>query len=209
VTTEDPVLDAAERLLATRGLTGVSLYEIDAAAGPGGSSRQGRFAELDDVIRAVLHRHMVVVDEQRAALMAELEDDGMLRTARGISEAVILPLAARLGSPSGRHYLQILGEMSGWDPVRAMDVSDIAHNRSLMTCAELMEEVMADQPARVRGLRRQVLLRIVLRSLGDQAQWDAALTDDAIFTGNLIDLAEAALLAPVSEATASLLDGEA
>jgi hypothetical protein len=58
-------------------------------------------------------------------------------------------------------------------------------------------------------LRRQVLFRIVLRALGDQAHWEMSPADDALYVGNLIDLAESALQAPVSDATDSLLaDGD-
>jgi hypothetical protein len=141
--------------------------------------------------------------------MAELEADGTLLTARGLAEAVVFPLAEQLGTESGRHYLRILADMSTWDPVRALSVTDISANESLMRCGDLIDEVLAHQPARVRGLRRQVLFRIVLRALGDQAQWEISPEADALYVGNLIDLAESALVAPVSEATESLLgDGD-
>jgi AcrR family transcriptional regulator len=204
--TRDRILDAAERLFAQRGVESVSLREINGAAGvKNASAVQYHFGGRDGLVGAVLARHMHVVDARRLAFMDELEADGELRAVRGLAEALVLPLAEELGSPSGRCYLRILAQMSDWEPARAVQIADVTANESLARCNALLDEITADMPGRVRGLRVQMTMRIVLRALGDQAHWEMAPRDDAVFVGNLIDMAEAAMAAPVSEATDSLL----
>jgi AcrR family transcriptional regulator len=206
MSTAERILDAAERLFAQRGIEAVSLREINAAAGAKNASAvQYHFGSRDGLLAAVLARHMRVVDERRLVLLDELDAEDALGSVRGVAEALVFPLAEELSTPSGRCYLRILAEMSDWDPARAVQVADVTANRSLTRLNELIDGLTPGLPPRVRGLRIPLILRLVLRSLGDQSQWELPARDDAVFVGNLIDVVEAAMLAPVSEATDSLL----
>ncbi|MFE6805481.1 TetR/AcrR family transcriptional regulator [Streptomyces sp. NPDC057681] len=114
-TTRQLLLDVAERLYAERGVNGVSLREIGAAAGQRNTGAvRYHFGSKSALLEAVIARRMVPADEARAAYLAEAEaegDEGTVLEARTLVEALVLPLVAHLGEP-GRPswYLRFLAQ---------------------------------------------------------------------------------------------------
>ena len=72
--TRGVLVATAEQLFAERGLEGVSLREINAAAGQRNSSAlQYHFGDRGGLIRAVLAKHQPEVESRRHALLDEYE----------------------------------------------------------------------------------------------------------------------------------------
>src|SRR5947209_1014556 len=77
VSARDQLLAAAETLFAERGIDGVSLREINSAAGSkNASGLQYHFGDRAGLIRAVLAKHRPFVESQRHALLDACEEDG-------------------------------------------------------------------------------------------------------------------------------------
>jgi AcrR family transcriptional regulator len=71
----DKLMDAAERLYAEHGFAGVSIRQISDAAGQRNKSVvQYHFSNRDELIKAIIARHVGPVDRLRMAMVAELVD---------------------------------------------------------------------------------------------------------------------------------------
>jgi AcrR family transcriptional regulator len=84
------LLDAAERLIADRGVEGVSLREIGVAAGHrNNSAAQYHFGSKAGLLAAVFERRMAPINERRLSLLASVADGD----ARGLVDAWWRPFA--------------------------------------------------------------------------------------------------------------------
>lgn len=102
------LLDAAERLLARKGIEGWSVREVTMAAGHRNSSAVAyHFRDRQGLIDAVWQRRTAPVNAQRAAMMADLERDGRLGDADGLVRAHILPIAAQISSQQPSYWARV------------------------------------------------------------------------------------------------------
>lgn len=94
-TTTDELLDAAELLIAERGVEGVSLREIGTAARQrNNSAAQYHFGSKAGLLAALLERRMVHVNERRLELLGEItSDDGVDPLIDSLVDAWFRPLA--------------------------------------------------------------------------------------------------------------------
>lgn len=201
--TKQQLISAAERLFAERGIEGVSLREINMAAGQKNSTAlQYHFADRRGLVRAVLHKHTPDVDAARHALLDEYEqlhvDD-----LRALAAALVRPSAAKLGDANGgRSYLQVNAQVLNrpelrFDEARS-NLSDSV-NRWRQLVGPLLPEVA------VRRLHhRFTAIRVSSTELARRASGTPR-RDDQLFTSHLVDLVAALLAAPVSMETADLL----
>lgn len=199
------ILDAAERLMAARGIRGVSLREINAAAAQRNASGvQYHFGNRAGLVSAVIARHMQRADTARNTLIDALEAQGRTAPADVVT-AIIGPLADELSTSSGRAYLQLLDQMMDRPEIAALDVAR-GVNRSIDRAARLLAGALKHLPAAVRTSRRQLTTAFLLRSLADRARALESRaapqgSGDAAFRANLTDVLVAVLTAPASVAT--------
>jgi len=94
----DRLLDAAERLIAVKGVDGVSLREITAAAGHRNHSAIAyHFHDRKGLVEAIWQRRTETVGRERAALILDLLSGGRERDLRSLVEAYVVPLANEIG----------------------------------------------------------------------------------------------------------------
>lgn len=107
--TRDRLLRAGERLFAHHGIHGVTVRQLNAAAGVRNTSAlHYHFGSRDGLVRAIVECHQAVVDADRARRLGALGEDPSVRD---LVALVLEPLAAELGSPSGRDYLRIVPQL--------------------------------------------------------------------------------------------------
>ncbi len=110
-------MDAAERLYAERGFAGVSIRQISDAAGQRNKSVvQYHFSSRDELIKAIIARHVGPVDRHRMAMVAALMDRPEV-SLRDRMACAVLPTVLHLidlGTPSwhARFSAQALVEPS-------------------------------------------------------------------------------------------------
>jgi AcrR family transcriptional regulator len=125
--TRELLLDAAARLFAERGVDNVSVAEIVRAAHQRNTSAvRYHFGTRDDVLFAVLARHVAELAERRFALLeqAKARPRGDVRVA---AEAIVRPVTEfAQGGWRQRAYLQIGSDLAG-----AMDrlSAEVRHRR--------------------------------------------------------------------------------
>lgn len=101
------MIDVAEQLIASRGIGGVSLREVGAAAGQrNNSAAQYHFGSKDGLVEAVISTRSAPVEQARAAMIEAVGDDASVRQ---LVEIFVLPLAALLHTPT--HYLRFLRQV--------------------------------------------------------------------------------------------------
>ena len=202
------ILRAAERLMADRGIDGVSLREINRTANQGNASAlQYHFGDREGLLIAVLERHQVHTDPRRHEMLDAYEalGDGELRM---LASALVVPLVEKLDDPDGgRAYLQVACEFYS----RARTPADLGRHRdprhSMARWHRLVAARLPEQEER-RYPSRYPAVRLVLGEVARRAQ-DPPKRDDALFASTLTDVVAAVLEAPASPPTSELLHSRA
>ncbi len=202
--TPDRLLDAAARLYAERGIDNVSLAEIVRAADQRNASAvHYHFGSRDDVLVALLSRHVPVIAARRHELLerARSRPAGDVRAA---AEAVVRPITefAQRGWRE-RAYLQIGSEMAGAIDRTTPDIRRLLSQTDGHTAWELLEERCPEVPPDLWRVRREICIAFIGRAAADRARLldrgDAGRTDDVLsddrFVDNLIDMVVGAMTA--------------
>jgi AcrR family transcriptional regulator len=211
--TPDKLLDAAARLFAERGIENVAVAEIVRAAGQRNASAVNyHFGTRDDLLHAVLARHVPVLAGRRRELLDVARKAGDVRSA---AEAIVRPVTefAQRGWRE-RAYLQI-----GSDVAAVLDRTTPAIRELLVETAgyeawDLLRsrvargpsgpaERRAQIPRRVWAERQAICTVFIGRAAADRARKldqggeHLVLSDDR-FVSNLVDMAIGAMTAPVT-----------
>src|SRR5437867_1860288 len=105
---KEQIVLAAERLYAERGIDGVSLRQIGAAAGNGNNSAvQYHFGSKDQLIQAIFEYRMPALHERRRLLIAEHRP----REVRSWVECYVRPIFEQ-AEQKGSHYLTFVAALS-------------------------------------------------------------------------------------------------
>ena len=201
--TRDKLIDTAARLFAERGIESVSLAEVVRMSGQRNTSAvQYHFGGRDDLLLAILERHVPILRARRLELLAVAEHHDS--DARAAAEAIVRPLTelAQLGWRE-RAYLQIGSELTGMLDRAPGAVRDVLRQTAgfdamalLATrCPPLADDIWAD--------RSRLMYSFILRAAGDRARLldqrgtQEVLADDR-FVENLVDMLLGAMTAPVT-----------
>jgi AcrR family transcriptional regulator len=165
------LLDAAEVLYARRGIDGVSLREIIQAAHQRNASVvQYHFGSRGGLIDAIVERHMSVVDAARAALIDAAEAAGGEIGPREAMTLLVVPLAERLHSASGRNYLRILQHLVDRPPGRGRPAMPLSEsNASISRVSAMLATTTQHLPEVLRTERQGQTTSFLFRALADRA----------------------------------------
>ncbi|MDQ8706133.1 helix-turn-helix domain-containing protein [Streptomyces sp. LHD-70] len=208
-TTRQLLLDVAERLYAERGVNGVSLREIGAAAGQRNTGAvRYHFGSKPQLLEAVIARRMAPANEARASFLAEAEaeaGEGAALTTRTLVEALVLPLGAQLGEP-GRPswYLRFLAQAFSDREVGRL-ISELRYGQGRTALwTEVQERVLARLdwlPPERRHERWMFLASFVTHALADRESLIATapsgpLTPHDDFVAHVVDVGLAIITRP-------------
>ena len=170
--TRDMLLDAAARLFAERGIDNVSIAEIVRTAGQRNASAvHYHFGSRDEILRAVLARHVPAIAERRRELLEQARA-APPSDVRSAAEAIVRPVTefAQRGWRE-RAYLQIGSELTG-----AIDRAS-PEIRELMTAdgrARRRGRCSANAaprcPPTCGGQRREICIVFIGRAAADRAR---------------------------------------
>lgn len=190
------IIDAAERLFAEHGSTGVSLRQVGAEAGQRNNSAvQYHFGSREGLVAAIIEDRSRAVDAHRARLAAELAAMPSPQV-RDLVGLFVRPLAASLTGASS-HYLRFLSR------VVEQDASGDLLRRT--TRPEGLRHMMRELAARAPRMssstferRQRWVAAIALRQLAElerEAGTGAEPDVDGV-VADLLVMLEALLLAP-------------
>lgn len=208
--TRERLIRTAERLMADRGIDGVSLRQIGAAAGERNTAAiQYHFGGKDGLIAAIFARRMAVIDPRRVEMLRDLEATGRTGDLRAVVGATVYPLAQFLleDNAEGSSYLLFMAQAHRQSQYRMTEAAAQAGAVGLQRAIALIETCLGHLPAPVVHLRVALLTSYIIHALADHARLlrpDAVgdgTRDTALFVSNLVDTAVGLLQAPLSAAT--------
>ena len=115
-TTAERLLEAAERLVADRGLDATSVRAICAEAGANVAAVHYHYGSKDALVDAVLERRMAELTERRLAMLGPVAAESR-PSPRAVVDALVRPLAdfARDPDRPGRAYVRFLAAVHATD----------------------------------------------------------------------------------------------
>ncbi|MCU1393938.1 MAG: TetR/AcrR family transcriptional regulator [Ilumatobacteraceae bacterium] len=166
--TPDRILDAAERLFAERGIDGTTVSAIiDLAGAKNKSAVAYHFGSKPALLEAVLTPHLAAIDVHREALLDAIDASGTA-TLEQLVAALVVPVAAKLETPSGVRYLQIQASLLGFPNRAALPVSIIDPRNRFRRLDGMMATVTLGGPH--VDANRMLIAGLVFHGLADFAR---------------------------------------
>lgn len=203
----DKLIEAAEALYGEHGLEGVSLRQIGVAAGSGNNyAVQYHFGDAGGLIRAILEKRTPELELGRARLLAKVKEEGRLGDSRALMDVLYRPLVDHVDAQGRRAYARFIlalnsspaGLQHSIDQFRQMPIVD--HVLDLLRLAN------PTIPRLLLNERQRLVAIMLLSSIFNRytafqdARFDAAVIDNAL------DMATAAITAPVTPAVRQMMD---
>lgn len=201
--TRDRILVAAERLFAEHGLFAVSNRQVSEAAGQGNNAAVGyHFGTKTDLVRAIVAKHAVQIEELRAAALREIDGSTEIRDWVTCLVRPSTQHLAALGTPSwyARFNAQVLTdptlrvlvytEASGASPSLSRLLSGLGS-----TVDDIPEDIRRARADMGRSLMVHMCAERELRLSGEG---DAETTGWTDFGTDLIDAIVGIWTAPVT-----------
>lgn len=203
------LMRAAESLFGERGLHGVTLKEINAAAGQRNESAlHYHFGSKPQLIEAILGHRARQIDRRRVEKLEALEAAGAAPGLRAVLRATFEPITELLDSDDGVRFVRFAAQVLNDPDFDLPSVALRSGYRGIARANALIVAALGDLPPEIAVQRQRFMLEMALTSLsiwtrrGDPAA-DAAAR--AFFIANLFDEIAGALSAPVSPETLAAL----
>ncbi|MEP4379656.1 MAG: TetR/AcrR family transcriptional regulator [Alphaproteobacteria bacterium] len=164
--TRQRILDAAERLFSERGINGVSLRAITAAAGANSAAANYHFGSKKGLLHAVFERHATGMAAERATLLADC------RTAPGRPPLVEQIISAFLepgmrGEHGGTTFALLRGRMLAENSEQTRELYALHLNDSTGRFLEALGEAMPALPAHDLHWRFHMMLGAMVYTLAN------------------------------------------
>lgn len=205
-TTAERLVEAGERLIAEQGLDGVSLRQISVAAGSGDNNAvQYYFGDVHGLIAAILDKRALELELKRAERLFQLKSRKPLAT-RAVLDVLLRPVCEHLdarGQPTFARFSLVLQRT----PRGAQHLDEAFAHRPLV--AELLRRLQAANtslPAPVIWNRLLLVYSAVLSTVCYRFPPLADPRLDAVVVDEALDVAAAALTAPLSPRVRELLE---
>jgi AcrR family transcriptional regulator len=161
--TPEEIISTAEWLIAARGIDGVSMREIAAAAGHRNHAVvQYHFGSKTQLVQAIIEHRLPDINTRRLELLDELHRQGRSSDLRGLAEAMARPLL-ELG-PETR-YVEFLARLRDSGELRDAYFSTGDHSRSVELLHERLDDVLGALPPAVRQHRVRMTSDLMLTSI--------------------------------------------
>jgi AcrR family transcriptional regulator len=195
----------AERLFAERGIGDVSLREIGAAAGQrNNGAAQYHFGSKRGLVDAIIEHRMQPINEQRLALLGEIDTAGRGAELRALVEVLVLPFAGFVAE-HGTYWARFLAQAStepDADPRVAIGRPEM---QGFHEVTRRLERALRALPPAVRRDRLELAFTLLVHA---GSRWERTAAErargrmaTALLAANLVDAIVGVLAAPVSDET--------
>jgi AcrR family transcriptional regulator len=173
--TRELILSAAERLFAEQGVYAVANRQISEAAGQRNNAAVSyHFGTKTELIRAIIRRHAVQVEEIRTRLLTETRNSCDLRD---LVTCLVRPIPehlASLGSPSwyARFCVQVMSDPA----LRVLAVEEIFTSSAMWELLDRLYRHLPELPDEVRTERTAMARHLILQVCAER---ELALAEDS------------------------------
>lgn len=213
-TTRRQLILAAEKLFAEAGIDGVSLRQINVAAGQKNSSAAHyHFGSKSALILSIYQHRMESVNRRRIAQLQQVKADGREQDVRALVEAIVQPIVAEIDADdSGGNYIRFMAQAMGHPQLDLIELWQQEHSGGLADTIALLHRALDDDvPEPLVGQRFGLAFEQIIHSLADreklrQSAGNTFEVNAVLFVNNLIDAVAGSMAAPVSAATQEALN---
>ncbi|MFN8052986.1 MAG: TetR family transcriptional regulator [Acidimicrobiales bacterium] len=209
--TQAVLISTAEQLFSDRGIEGVSLSEINRAAGQRNKSAlHYHFGSRDGLLKALLEKHRTQLDAERSKLLAGYGDAEL--TLHDAVSVMVRPLAERVDDREngGVHYIRIMAQLSAnpQHPLNSWLFNELPP--AFAAIAPTLYRHIPRAPTLLRMRRAQLMNGTMFHALLLQTYAptgeDGAADRRVLYTNDLIDCICGLLSAPVSDVSNAAID---
>lgn len=207
--TQNALMEAAEKLVAKKGIKNVSIKEIVKEAGQKNESAlQYHFGSLQGLIHAIVDKRSLETQMLRAELLTELKSNSREITLRDVCRLMVMPsfLLGRRSPGYRRYILSFSQDLALKSNTLAFVNRHGGGGESGQETSELMQAQLRDLDSHTLQERTQSAVRLASISMGHHARSKGAFRGETsdLFISNLLDAMVGLLSAPVSSETQSL-----
>ncbi len=203
--------EAAQSLFAERGIDGVSIDQILAAAGQRNkASLHYHFGTKSDLVRELVVDGAKIIDAKRQAMVDAMEQDRKV-TVRNIVEALVLPVLELYSVTGQATYLRMIANLQLNNRALLRDALANTWNTGYRRCTDHMMRLVKHIPTPVLQ-QRLSLVNIAGNAI--LAAWERSRDQEMELTGfwspeftleNVLDATQAMIEAPAAAQTLSRL----
>jgi AcrR family transcriptional regulator len=174
--TKAKLIEAGERLFGDRGVTAVSLREINVQAGQRNTSAlHYHFGSRDGLLRAILAPHLARLRARRAEMIerAQAERGGL--DVDAAAEILVVPFAEYLaGGASERAFVKIARQLTIDPNISNEEVQDLLDEKGISEALDAIDAALTDLPNRLRRERAYIAMMLVIHAVADRATFEDA-----------------------------------
>lgn len=169
IDTRTKLLLAAERLFGARGIDGVPLHEVVAAAGQRNASALNyHVGGREDLLGAIIDYRRAEVDRSRVELLDGYVAAGVVMDERAVAAGIILPLSKFMArDPNGGHYLRFLTQIFVTDRPETTYAAIGRFDEGMRRCLRLYRACFVTVPPRLIRERFAACGRGAIYALAD------------------------------------------
>jgi AcrR family transcriptional regulator len=196
-------------LFAERGLAGVSLREINVAAGQRNTSAAHyHFGSKEALVDAIFEFRRSEIGRRRDEILDGLEREGQATDMRALARALIEPLAAELSGEEESHYLPFLAHLFLQSPHEVADILR-RHQAAETRWSQLVAGAVPQVPRELLRTRLYLMGRHVVVSLAAyqrRGRLGSEGPDFEIYLSDMHDSVAGYMAAPPAAGTLELLE---
>ncbi|PTR30244.1 TetR family transcriptional regulator [Rhodococcus sp. OK519] len=199
------MLEAAEQIIAERGMPALTLKDVQIAANQSNkSAAKYHFGSREGLIEALVELRMGPVNARRQELLDEMERLGTPPTVRQVVEALVRPLAAEtLGRPGSRYARFLVQAL--FDPALADTIQKHLRAETYRHVHHLLTD-LCPLPDEIAAWRTDNIVMLGITTFAAREGTDRTPAQTAAIVTDLVDTCVAVLAAPTSVPTSSTPD---
>lgn len=199
---------AGEKLIGEVGIDGVSLRQVNTAAGQKNkSAAHYHFGTKSGLVEAIYNYRMERVNARREQMLNGSEEE--------ISDWVaawVYPMVEEMNqADSGTHYIRFIAKVSTHTDNNIRNLMKSQHASGLQRIATGLRSSLSDLPASIFSMRFGLVMIEVIHVLAEHERLMALSADQdmssSLYVSNLVDTLVASLQAPISTATRREIKG--
>jgi AcrR family transcriptional regulator len=169
--TRTALLQAAQRLIAEKGLGSVSVKDITRAAGARNPSAvHYHFGNVESLIREVFAQRFKAIEQERALRLAKVDEADPARRLVALLEAAIAPFMESCLDEEGRLYVRFCLQFSTDPRFNLFELISQSGMPSLFSLRAQLADCVRDIPPEVLNARLRQVFSISLVQAADYAR---------------------------------------